>query len=64
MGFEVAGERQGRTAGPGSGVVKASQAESQIDDVAAGEDVGLRASNLAMAITTSTLIVVFTGSHC
>lgn len=51
------------TAGPGSGVMEACEAESQIDDVAAGEDVGLRAYNLAMAIT-STLIVVFTGSHC
>lgn len=44
--------------------MKASEAESQINDVAAGEDVGLRADNLAMAITTSTLTVIFTGSHC
>jgi hypothetical protein len=54
----------GRTAGPGSGVVEASQAESQVDDVAAGEDVGLRAHKLAMAIITRTLIVGFIGSHC
>jgi hypothetical protein len=51
------------TAGPGSGVMEACEAESQVDDIAAGEDVGLRAYNLAMAIT-STLTVVFTGSHC
>ena len=44
--------------------MEASEAESQIDNIAAGEDVGLGAHNLAMAITTSTLTVVFTGSHC
>jgi hypothetical protein len=51
------------TAGPGSGVVEASQAESQIDDITAGEDVGLGGHNLAMAITTRTLTVGFIGSH-
>jgi hypothetical protein len=56
-------ERRQLTAGPGSGVMEACEAESQVDNIAAGEDVGLGAYSLAMAIT-STLTVVFTGSHC
>jgi hypothetical protein len=53
-----------RTAGPGSGVMETSQVHGSVDDVAAGEDVGLRTHNLAIAITTGTLTVGSTGSHC
>jgi hypothetical protein len=63
-GLEALRWNQKRTAGPGSGVVEPSQAERQIHDVATSEDVGLRAHNLAIAITTRILIVRFTGRHC
>lgn len=49
-------------AGAGSGVMKSSQTRRGIDYVAAGEDVGL--TDLAIAITTITMTVGFTGRHC
>jgi hypothetical protein len=62
--IDAAGWTKKRTAGPGSGVMETSQIHGRVDDVATGEDVGLRTHNLAIAITTGTLIVVSTGSHC
>ena len=56
-------EKSVRTAGAGSGVMKSSQTGRRIDNIAAGEDVGLTTDNLAIAITT-TMTIIFTGSHC
>lgn len=49
-------------ASAGSGVVKAGQARRSVDDIAAGENVGLTEDILAITITTVT--VGFTGRHC
>lgn len=50
------------TAGPGSGVVESSQTRGSIDAIRTGENVGLTADNLAIAITTT--MIVDLGSHC
>jgi hypothetical protein len=42
--------------------MEASQTRRGINAIRRGENVGLTASSLAMAITT--MIIVFTGSHC
>jgi hypothetical protein len=52
-----------RTSGPGSGVMESSKTSRGIDAVCGGEDVGT-SYILAMAITTTTMTVIFTGSHC
>lgn len=60
------GERKGvrkRTASAGSGVVEASETRRGVYAVGRGENVGWASDNLAIAITT-TMIVVFTGRHC
>lgn len=51
------------TAGEGRGVVETREVHGGVNDVAAGEDVGMVADNLAITITT-TMTVVFTGRHC
>jgi hypothetical protein len=56
-------EKKERTAGAGSGVMESGQTGRRIDDVAAGEDIGLAADSLAIAIIT-TMTVVFSGCHC
>lgn len=48
-------------AGEGSGVMEASEAGRSVYGVAAGEHCGLTTDSLAM--TSTTMTVVFTGSH-
>jgi len=50
-------------AGAGSGVVESREARRGIDDIAAGEDVGLSTNHLAATITT-TSTVFHTWRHC
>lgn len=49
-------------AGPGSGVVESRETVRGVDAVRRGENAGRAAYTLAMAITT-TMIVIFAGSH-
>jgi len=50
-------------AGPGSGVVETSQTGRRVDDIAAGEDIGLTDDSLAVSITRTTGILVSGGRH-
>jgi hypothetical protein len=53
-----------RTAGAGSGIMESGETRRGVYDVGRGENAGLTSDTLAIAITT-TMIVVFTaGRHC
>ena len=49
-------------AGPGSGIVESRETVRGVDAVCRGENAGRAAYTLAIAITT-TMIVIFAGSH-
>lgn len=51
------------TAGAGSGVMEPGETRRGIYNVGRGENVGLSDDILAIAITTTTMTVVFTGRH-
>lgn len=42
--------------------MESTQARARINSIGGGEDIGLTVDVLAMTITTT--VVVFTGSHC
>lgn len=52
-----------RTCGAGSAVVETAKSRGGIDDVAAGEDIGLTDNGLTI-ITTTVIVDLIHGRHC